>query len=206
MKDWVGLGFALRHRGVTARDNKYLSFPGELLMRILQMLVLPLIISIVITDDTVPTPGTSDGVDILGLLVFCIAFGLILGSVENEGKPLKDFLDCLNKTTMQLANMVISFIVTAASTGAAGILQAGMVSMVIVLSSAGLPTDDLSMLMIVDWILDRLMTATYVLGDCIGVGVVQHLSKHDLQSSAPAEECLEEESSAPMRFDRVSLA
>lgn len=46
-----------------------------------------------------------------------------------------------------------SLIVTAASTGAAGIPQAGMVSMVIVLASAGLPTEDISLLMTVDWIL-----------------------------------------------------
>lgn len=46
-----------------------------------------------------------------------------------------------------------SLVVTAASTGAAGIPQAGMVSMLIVLSSVGLPTEDLSLLMIVDWIL-----------------------------------------------------
>ena len=48
---------------------------------------------------------------------------------------------------------LLSLIVTAASTGAAGIPQAGMVSMVIVLASAGLPTEDISLLMIVDWIL-----------------------------------------------------
>ncbi|XP_038573518.1 excitatory amino acid transporter 1-like [Micropterus salmoides] len=431
----IGLGFALRHINMSARDRQYLTFPGEMMMRILQMLVLPLIISSLITgmssvekraygkiglraftyymittfiaaftgialalfiqpgkssgtvsvssggnaeavqtvdsfldlirnmipsnlveacfrkyktiysgsvstgktcgvnnvtetsenNHRVPVPSTSNGVNILGLLVFSVAFGLILGSMDTEGKPLKDFFDCLNKAIMHLVNMVIwycpvgilfllagqivkmtdtgkigrevamytltvitgllihsfftlpliylmvtrknpfrfmgsllqalttafgtssssatlpvtlncmeenhnmdkqvtrfmlpvgatmnmdgaalyeavaalfiaqvnnmefnlgqvivlSLIVTAASTGAAGIPQAGMVSMVIVLSSAGLPTEDISLLMIVDWILDRLRTATNVLGDCIGVGVVQHLSRHELQS------------------------
>ncbi|KAE8290632.1 Excitatory amino acid transporter 1 [Larimichthys crocea] len=424
----IGLGFALRHINLSARDIKYLTFPGELLMRILQMLVLPLIISSLITgmssvdrkahgkigqralgfymvttviaaftgialalliqpgkssrtasvsssgdaeavqtvdsfldlirnmipsnlveaclrkyktvysretrgvvnttetsenNDRVPVPGTSDGLNLLGLLVFCVAFGLTLGSMETEGKLLRDFFDCLNKTIMRLVNIVIwyspvgtlflmagqivkmtdtgetgrevamycltvitgllihslftlpliyfmvtrknpfrfmggllqalttafgtssssatlpvtlhcmekyhymdkvarfmlpigatmnmdgaalyeavaalfiaqvnnmefnlgqiivlSLIVTAASTGAAGIPQAGFVSMVIVLVSVGLPTEDISLLLIFDWILDRLRTTTNVLGDCIGVGVVQHLSRHELQ-------------------------
>lgn len=46
-----------------------------------------------------------------------------------------------------------SLIVTAASTGAAGIPQAGMVSMVIVLTSVGLPAEGISLLLIVDWLL-----------------------------------------------------
>ncbi|XP_044075233.1 excitatory amino acid transporter 1-like [Siniperca chuatsi] len=429
----IGLGLALQHINMSARNIQYLTFPGEMMMRILQMLVLPLIISSLITgmssvdrkaygkiglrafsyymvttliaaftgialavliqpgkssrtasvsssgnaeavqtvdsfldlirnmipsnlveacfrkyktvysrsvstgksldvinmtsenNDRVPIPGISNGVNILGLLVFSVAFGLILGSMDTEGKPLRDFFDCLNKAIMHLVNIVIwyspvgilfllagqivkmtdvgeighevamytltvitgllihsfltlpliyflvrrknpfkfmggllqvlttafgtssssatlpvtfhcmeenhnmdnqvtrfmlpigatmnmdgaalyeavaalfiaqvnnmefnlgqiivlSLIVTAASTGAAGIPQAGMVSMVIVLASAGLPTEDISLLMIVDWILDRLRTATNVLGDCIGVGVVQHLSRHELQS------------------------
>uniref|UniRef100_A0A8D0DBL9 Amino acid transporter n=1 Tax=Sander lucioperca TaxID=283035 RepID=A0A8D0DBL9_SANLU len=449
----IGLGFALRLVNMSARDVKYLIFPGELLMRMLQMLVLPLFVSSVITGmssvdrkaygkiglrafsyymvttliaaftgialavliqpgkssraasvsssgnadtaqpvdsfldlirnmipsnlveacfrkyktvysrsvstgkslgvinmtetskksrihfcsnsltlyDTVPVPGTLDGFNILGLLGFSVAFGLILGSMDTEGKPLRDFFDCLNKAIMHLVNIVIwyspvgilfllagqivkmtdtgeighevamytltvitgllihslltlpliyfmvtrknpfmfmvgllqalttafgtssssatlpvtfycmeenhnmdkrvtrfmlpigatmnmdgaalyeavaalfiaqvnnmdfnlgqiivlSLIVTAASTGAAGIPQAGMVSMVIVLESVGLPTEDISLLMIVDWILDRLRTTTNVLGDCIGVSVVQHLSRHELQSFSPAEE------------------
>lgn len=50
-------------------------------------------------------------------------------------------------------SLLFSLIVTAASTGAAGIPQAGMVSMLIVLSSVGLPPEDISLLLIFDWIL-----------------------------------------------------
>ncbi|KAG5285475.1 hypothetical protein AALO_G00003800 [Alosa alosa] len=39
------LGFFLRSKHLTAQEVKYFQFPGELLMRMLKMLILPLVVS-----------------------------------------------------------------------------------------------------------------------------------------------------------------
>uniref|UniRef100_A0A8C7Y2W8 Amino acid transporter n=1 Tax=Oryzias sinensis TaxID=183150 RepID=A0A8C7Y2W8_9TELE len=410
----VILGFSLRPHDLSLKEIKYFAFPGELLMRMLQMLVLPLIVSSLVTgissldskasgkmgaravayymvttlvavfigivivviirpgkgsrdspvtksghiepvqaadafldlirnmfppnlveacfkqvketvEETVPVAGSSGGVNALGLVVFSMCFGLVIGNMKQQGQALRNFFDCLNEAIMRLVAIIIwyapvgimfliagkivemkdlaevggqlgmytvsvivgllihglfvlpllfflvtrknpySFIggllqalitalgtssssatlpitfrcleennhvdkrvtrfvlpvgatinmdgtalyeavaaifiaqvndmdlnfgqiltisitATAASIGAAGIPQAGLVTMVMVLTSVGLPTEDITLIIAVDWFLDRLRTTTNVLGDSLGAGIVEHLSREELQN------------------------
>lgn len=50
-------------------------------------------------------------------------------------------------------SLFYSITATAASIGAAGVPQAGLVTMVIVLAAVGLPTEDITLILVVDWFL-----------------------------------------------------
>ncbi|XP_069693883.1 excitatory amino acid transporter 1 isoform X2 [Periplaneta americana] len=76
--------------------------------------------------------------------------------------------------------LAVSVTSTAASIGAAGIPQAGLVTMVMVLDTVGLPPEDVTLIITVDWLLDRFRTMINVLGDSLGAGLVNHLSKSEL--------------------------
>lgn len=69
--------------------------------------------------------------------------------------------------------VIIAITATLAAIGAAGIPEAGLVTMVIVLNAVNLPVEYVGLILTVDWLLDRFRTAVNCLGDSIGAAVVE---------------------------------
>lgn len=72
-----------------------------------------------------------------------------------------------------LHQLTIAVTATLAAIGAAGIPEAGLVTMIIVLNAVGLPIEYLGLILAVDWLLDRFRTAVNVFGDAVGTAVVE---------------------------------
>uniref|UniRef100_A0A3P8WZV1 Amino acid transporter n=1 Tax=Cynoglossus semilaevis TaxID=244447 RepID=A0A3P8WZV1_CYNSE len=58
-------------------------------------------------EETVPVAGSSNGVNALGLVVFSMCFGLVIGNMKQQGQALRDFFDCLNEAIMRLVAIII---------------------------------------------------------------------------------------------------
>nr|VFJ72836.1 MAG: Na+/H+-dicarboxylate symporter [Candidatus Kentron sp. FW] len=108
-----------------------------------------------------------------------VEFTLPLGSTVNmDGTAMYEaaavmFIAQAYGIDMTLGQQAIVFVTaTLAAIGAAGIPEAGLVTMVIVLEAVGLPLEGIGLLLAVDWFLDRFRTATNVWGDSVGAAVV----------------------------------
>jgi Na+/H+-dicarboxylate symporter len=68
--------------------------------------------------------------------------------------------------------VVIAVTATLAAIGAAGIPEAGLVTMLIVLNAVGLPLELIGLILPIDWLLDRFRTAVNTFGDSVGAAIV----------------------------------
>jgi Na+/H+-dicarboxylate symporter len=115
-------------------------------------------------------------------------FVLPLGSTVNmDGTALYEaaaamFIAQAYGLQLGIGQQAIIFVTaTLAAIGAAGIPQAGLVTMIIVLQVVGLPIEGIGLLLAVDWFLDRFRTATNVWGDAVGAAVVHRYLQQRLR-------------------------
>ena len=119
------------------------------------------------------------------------SLGALVGSnFNNDGTALYEAMAALfisqvlgfQLTLPQQLVVILTSII--ASVGAAGIPEAGLVTMTLVFTSVGLPTEYIALLITVDWFLDRARTAINVMGDmtvsCLLDGKVQERKEPSL--------------------------
>jgi DAACS family dicarboxylate/amino acid:cation (Na+ or H+) symporter len=110
----------------------------------------------------VATNLNNDGIllyEALAAMIVAQAFGISLGFGEQ---------------------LMIAATCVLATIGVAGVPEAGMISLAVVLTSAKLPLELLPLMLTVDWMLGRARAITNVVGDCIGAVVLDRFeANHD---------------------------
>ncbi|CAG00368.1 unnamed protein product, partial [Tetraodon nigroviridis] len=122
-----------------------------------------------------------------GAAIFqCIAAVFIaqLNNVELNGGQIFTILDALGAVSRVTA--------TASSVGAAGIPAGGIITIAIILEAIGLPTNDLSLMLAVDWIVDRTTTVVNVEGDALGAGILHHINQLETRKQQEKQQELDE--------------
>ncbi|KZC06582.1 PREDICTED: excitatory amino acid transporter 1 [Dufourea novaeangliae] len=151
------------------------------------------------SSSTATLPVTIQCLDDIGVDPRITRFVVPIGATINmDGTALYEavaaiFIAQVRQIPMTLSSVIgVSITATAASIGAAGIPQAGLVTMVMVLDTVGLPAEDVTLIIAVDWLLDRFRTTINVICDALGAYVVEHMSKKELEATGNiAEETVE---------------
>ncbi|KAJ8403700.1 hypothetical protein AAFF_G00345680 [Aldrovandia affinis] len=136
--------------------------------------------------------GTSSSSATLPLMMKCVEekngvskhisrFILPIGATVNmDGAALFQcvaavFIAQLNDYNLNFIQVITILVTaTASSVGAAGIPAGGVLTLAIILEAVGLPTKDISLILAVDWLVDRTCTVINVEGDAFGAGLLQY--------------------------------
>ena len=108
----------------------------------------------------------------VGLREESASMGALVGAnFNNDGTALYEAMaalfvaQLLGMELSMMQQLIIVFTSIIASVGAAGIPEAGIVTMTLVFTAVGLPIEQIPILLTVDWFLDRCRTTINVLGD-----------------------------------------
>ncbi|XP_070620587.1 neutral amino acid transporter B(0) [Erythrolamprus reginae] len=153
--------------------------------------------------------GTSSSSATLPLMMKCVEenngvskhisrFILPIGATVNmDGAALFQcvaavFIAQLNNVPLNFIQVITILITaTASSVGAAGIPAGGVLTLAIILEAISLPTKDISLILAVDWLVDRTCTVLNVEGDAFGAGLLQVYSEKKIDQVGIADDLLE---------------
>ena len=62
-----------------------------------------------VTED--PSVMKTTGINVLGLVVFSIFFGVIISNMRTAGRPLMEFFEALHQATLRMTMLIIWYII-----------------------------------------------------------------------------------------------
>ncbi|MFO0555074.1 MAG: dicarboxylate/amino acid:cation symporter [Polyangiaceae bacterium] len=146
-------------------------------------------------SSTATMPVTYERLKKLGLRERSASMGALVGSnFNNDGTALYEAMSALFVAQMlghhlSLADQILIVLTSVvASVGAAGIPEAGLVTMTLVFTAVRLPTEYIALLLTVDWFLDRCRTTINVLGDVNVACLLDGRTREDPTVAAPTPE------------------
>ena len=129
----------------------------------------------------------------IGLRESSASLGALVGTnFNNDGTALYEAMSALFISQvlglhLNLAQQLVVVLTSIfASVGAAGIPEAGLVTMTLVFTSVGLPTQYIALLITVDWFLDRCRTVINVMGDMTVSALIDGKTRHSPMNSDEA--------------------
>ena len=157
----------------------YLLFTRRNPLSYIRFLLEPLIMAFSTSSSSATLPVTLESVEEAGVDPGVAGFVLPLGATINmDGTALYEavavmFIASVYGIPMDLTSQIVILLTaTLAAVGAAGIPEAGLVTMVLVLHAVHLPVEGIGMILVIDWFLDRIRTTVNVFGDAIGAAII----------------------------------
>ncbi|KAJ9453633.1 Excitatory amino acid transporter [Diplonema papillatum] len=147
-----------------------------------------LLTAVAISSSAATLPVTLQCCEAYGVPRDLANFVVVLGATVNmDGTAMYEAVAALfiaqrHGVTLSVPKMLLVAVTgSLAAVGAAAIPSAGLVTLVMVLQAADLEryVEDIALILVVDWFLDRLRTAVNVMGDGIVCCVVHHLQPLD---------------------------
>ncbi|CAL7952022.1 unnamed protein product [Xylocopa violacea] len=83
--------------------------------------------------------------------------------------------------------IIICITCTVSCIGAAGLPSGGYVMLIMVLNSVGVPVEDVSLIIAIDWFVDRFRTTLNIVADALGADIISHHYKKNKRNSVPEE-------------------
>ncbi|XP_023235255.1 excitatory amino acid transporter 3-like [Centruroides sculpturatus] len=115
---------------------------------------------------------------------FCLPIG---ATINMDGLALAQpiaalFIAQIKNIEIDSGGIIAVVVMSAASSvAAAGIPNSGMITLVMVLQALNLPAENVAIVFVIDWFLDRFQTVVNVLGDAYGSAIVANICQEELE-------------------------